>query len=95
MQMPRSELIIVEQPSVGHKTPRYQTEEMHYEWRFERLIRYAARPAVATERLSALSDGRLLYRLKRQWRDGTSAVIFERPAFPGRQGRHYTNLYVL
>ena len=46
--------------------------------RFERLIRYAARPAVATERLSALPDGRLLYRLKRSWRDGTSAVIFER-----------------
>jgi hypothetical protein len=54
---------------------------MHYEWRFERLIRYAARPAVATERLSALPDGRLLYRLKRPWRDGTSAVIFERQDF--------------
>src|SRR6058998_54779 len=45
--------------------------------RLERLIRYAARPAVSTERLSALADGRLLYRLKRPWRDGTSAVIFE------------------
>ena len=54
---------------------------MHYEWRFERLIRYAARPAVATERLSALPDGRLLYRLKRSWRDGTNAVIFERQDF--------------
>src|SRR5438445_8678337 len=81
MQMPRSELIIVEQPSGVYKTPRYQTVEMHYEWRFERLIRYAARPAVATERLSALPDGRLLYRLKRPWRDGTSAVIFERQDF--------------
>ena len=37
--------------------------------RLEKLIRYAARPAVATERLSALPDGRLLYRLKRSWRD--------------------------
>ena len=81
MQMPRSELIIVEQPSGVYKTPRYQTVEMHYEWRFERLIRYAARPAVATERPSALPDGRLLYRLKRPWRDGTSAVIFERQDF--------------
>jgi len=45
--------------------------------RLERLIRYAARPAVATERLTAMPDGRLLYRLKRPWRDGTSAVIFE------------------
>jgi hypothetical protein len=54
---------------------------MHYEWRFERLCRYAARPAVATERLSELPDGRLLYRLKRPWRDGTSAVIFEKQDF--------------
>jgi len=45
--------------------------------RLERLCRYAGRPAVATERLSALPDGRLLYRLKRPWRDGTSAIIFE------------------
>jgi len=49
--------------------------------RLERLCRYAARPAVATERLSALPDGRLLYRLKRRWRDGTSAVVFEKQDF--------------
>jgi hypothetical protein len=36
--------------------------------RLERLCRYAGRPAVATERLSELPDGRLLYRLKRPWR---------------------------
>jgi len=29
--------------------------------RLQRLIRYAARPAVATERLTELPDGRLLY----------------------------------
>jgi len=49
--------------------------------RLELLIRYAARPAVSTERLSELPDGRLLYRLKRPWRDGTSAVTFERQDF--------------
>jgi hypothetical protein len=49
--------------------------------RLERLIRYAARPAVATGRLSELSDGRLHYRLKRPWRDGTTAVVFERQDF--------------
>jgi hypothetical protein len=36
----------------------------------ENLCRYVARPAVATERLSKLSDGRILYRLRHQWRDG-------------------------
>ncbi len=49
--------------------------------RLERLMRYAARPAVATGRLSELSDGRLHYRLKRPWRNGTIAVVFERQDF--------------
>ena len=50
---------------------------MHYERSFERLCRYVGRPPVATERLSVLPDGRLLYRLKRRWRDGTTHVIYE------------------
>jgi hypothetical protein len=45
--------------------------------RLEHLCRYVARPPVATERLSRLPDGRLLYRLKRRWRDGTTHMIFE------------------
>jgi hypothetical protein len=45
--------------------------------RLERLCRYVARPPVATERLSRLDDGRLLYRLKHRWRDGTTHVVFE------------------
>jgi len=49
----------------------------HDRMRLERLCRYAGRPPVATERLSLLPDGRLLYRLKRRWRDGTTHMIFE------------------
>jgi hypothetical protein len=45
--------------------------------RLEHLFRYAGRPPLATGRLSALPDGRLLYRLKRRWRDGTTHMIFE------------------
>jgi hypothetical protein len=45
--------------------------------RLERLCRYVSRPPVATERLSRLDDGRLLYRLKHRWRDGTTHVVFE------------------
>jgi hypothetical protein len=45
--------------------------------RLERLCRYAGRPPLATERLSLLPDGRLLYRLKRRRRDGTTHVIYE------------------
>jgi hypothetical protein len=49
----------------------------HDRIRLERLSRYAGRPPVATNRLSGLPDGRLLYRLKRRWRDGTTHVIYE------------------
>ena len=45
--------------------------------RLERLCRYAGRPPLATGRLSLLPDGRLLYRLKHRWRDGTTHVIYE------------------
>ena len=50
---------------------------MHYEWSFERLLRYASRPPLSTERLSLLPDGRLLYRLKCRWSDGTTHGIYE------------------
>ena len=45
--------------------------------RLEHLCRYVARPAIATERLSLAPDGRVIYRLRRHWRDGTSAVSFD------------------
>jgi len=48
----------------------------HDRRRLERLCRYGARPAIATKRLSRLEDGRLLYRLKHRWRDGTTHVVF-------------------
>jgi hypothetical protein len=45
--------------------------------RLERLCRYVGRPPIATERLSELPDGRILYRLRHRWRDGTTHVVFE------------------
>jgi Putative transposase len=43
----------------------------------ENLFRYDARPPVATERLSLLPDGRVLYHLRHHWRDGTTHMVFE------------------
>jgi hypothetical protein len=43
----------------------------------ERLCKYASRPPVATERLEQRPDGRLSYRLKTPWRNGTTHVLFE------------------
>ena len=50
----------------------------------ERLCRYMGRPALASERLERLADGRILYRLRHRWRDGTSAVVFEPREFLAR-----------
>lgn len=81
-------LVISERSSLYQ--PRNPAESIHYgvvaghlesfldrQRKLERLCRYACRPPVATERVSLLEDGRLLYRLKRRWRDGTSHVIYE------------------
>ena len=49
----------------------------HDRERLERLCRYIARPAIATERLKECEDGRIAYELRRAWRDGTTAMLFE------------------
>jgi hypothetical protein len=49
----------------------------HDRVRLEHLQRYSARPPLSIERRSQLPDGRLLYRLKRRWSDGTTHVIYE------------------
>jgi len=49
----------------------------HDRERLERLCRYVARPALASERLHELPDGRLAYDLRNPWSDGTWQVVFE------------------
>ena len=43
----------------------------------EQLCRYIARPAIATERLSLARDGKVVYELRRPWRNGTTHFVFE------------------
>ena len=45
--------------------------------RLEHLCRYVARPPIATERLSLSSEGKVVYELRRPWRDGTTHFVFE------------------
>jgi hypothetical protein len=45
--------------------------------RLERLARYCACPPIATERLELHTAGRLLYRFKRPWRDGTTHIVMD------------------
>ncbi len=49
----------------------------HSRHSLEQLCRYGARPAFVHERLHRTSDGKLLYALKRTWRDGSSHVVFD------------------
>jgi Putative transposase/Transposase zinc-binding domain len=45
--------------------------------KLEKLCRYTARPPIALERLSETPDGKILYRLKTQYSDGTTHVLFD------------------
>jgi len=45
--------------------------------KLECLCRYITRPAVSTKRLSMTRNGRVRYKLKTPWRNGTTHVIFE------------------
>jgi len=49
--------------------------------RIEHVLRYMARPPLALDRLSLRDDGRVVYRFKKAWRDGTHAVVLS-PAVP-------------
>ena len=49
--------------------------------RLERLARYCARPPLAIDRLEPVADGRILYRFKRPWRNGTTHLVFEPAQF--------------
>jgi len=45
--------------------------------RLEHLCRYVSRPAICDDRLMAIADGRIMYRLRRPFRDGTVAIMFQ------------------
>ena len=45
--------------------------------RLERLCRYITRPPIATKRLSVDTQGRVVYRYKRPFRDGSTHVVLE------------------
>ena len=49
--------------------------------RLEQLCRYVARPPIAEGRLSETSSGNVLYRFKKEWSDGSQAVVFSPTEF--------------
>ena len=47
----------------------------------ETLCRYVARPPIAESRLYQETNGNIIYRFKKQWNDGTQAVLFSPTEF--------------
>jgi hypothetical protein len=46
--------------------------------RLERLCRYAARPPIVHDRLALTTDGKkVIYKLKKVWRDGSRAIVLD------------------
>jgi hypothetical protein len=43
----------------------------------ERELRYVGRPPLAQHRLEQLPDGRVRYRMKRPWKDGTTSLVLD------------------
>ncbi len=50
----------------------------------ERLCRYLARPALSSDRLVRLDDGRIEFQLKRVWKGGVRSLVFEPEALIAR-----------
>ena len=55
-----------------HAGPRIGCDDRR---RLERLCRYVGRPALSEARLQKHPDGRIIFRLKRMWSDGTHALL--------------------
>jgi len=49
--------------------------------RLERLVRYVARGPICNDRLDLTSDGRVVYKFKRKWKNGARAVVLSPTAF--------------
>jgi ribosomal protein S27E len=58
--------------------------EAHQRSKLERLCRYITRPPIATRRLSVDRQGRVVYRYKRPFRDGSTHVVLEPLDFMAR-----------
>ncbi len=52
--------------------------------RLERLSRYICRPVLAQDRLSVARDGSIVYRFRKAWRNGKSAVVMDPMTFLSR-----------
>jgi hypothetical protein len=57
-----------------HANVQIKGDERH---RLEKLCRYTARPPIALERMSETPEGKILYKLKTEYSDGTTHILFD------------------
>jgi len=61
----------------GFSLPAATVCEAYQRGRLERLCRYITRPPIATKRLTVDGRGRVVYRYKQPFRDGSTHVLLE------------------
>jgi hypothetical protein len=65
---------VEDEPSIPLLATMYEADQRS---KLERLCRYITRPPIATKRLSIDDRGRVVYRYKRPFRDGSTHVVLE------------------
>ena len=81
LELPRGALVASSSGYSLHAATRVDADDRDA---LERLIRYMARPPLSQGRLMLREDGKVLWNLRRPWRDGTRAFVFDPLTFIGR-----------
>ena len=80
-ELPRGALIASSSGDSPHAAARIEAD---YRAALELLIRYMSRPPLAQGRPMLREDGKVLWNLRRPWRDGTRAFLLDPLALIGR-----------
>ncbi len=81
LDLPRGALTATSDGYSLHAATRIETDERES---LERLLRYMARPPLAQGRLMLREDGKVIWNLRKPWRDGTRGFVFDPLTFIGR-----------
>jgi len=81
LDLPRGALTATSDGYSLHAATRIEADERES---LERLLRYMARPPLAQGRLMLREDGKVIWNLRKPWRDGTRGLVFDPLTFIGR-----------
>lgn len=81
LDLPRGALVASSEGYSLHAATRIEADDRDA---LERLLRYMARPPLAQGRLMLREDGKVLWDLRRPWKDGTRGFVFDPMTFIAR-----------